>query len=132
MEIGGPNVIKVPANEEIAELIKLIKPTHPGYSCRFLEGYIWATARRTYNEKLVNRTYHLISHHLYVIKSINGVVPKHVYIRVSGRGNINEVTRDEAIEIINTRVGYVEDSELMELPLSDDPEIPYRTATCDW
>ena len=132
MEIAGQNTIKVAADEEISELIKLIKPTYPNENCKFLEGYIWATAKRTYNEKLVNRTFHLINHHLYVVKAIGGVTPKHTYLRVSGRGNINVVTREEALDVVNKRVGYVEDSDLMKCPADDSGEIPYNTPTCDW
>jgi hypothetical protein len=44
---------------------------------------------------------------------------------------VNEITKDEAVEIIKDRTGYVEDS-FLSLPESEDPEIPYRTANCDW
>ena len=132
MEITGPNNLKLNIDESVFELIKLIKPTHPEDACKCLEGPLWTVAKRTYKEKLVSRHYHLINHHLYVVRSINGVVPSYVYLRVSGRGNINEVTKDEAFEVIKTRVGYVEDSDLADLGPNTDPEIPYRTATCDF
>ena len=132
MEITGPNNLKLSIEESVFELIKLIKPTHPKDSCKFLEGPLWTVAKRTYKDKLVSRHYHLINHHLYKVSFRNAVDSEHTYLRVSGRGNINTITREEAIEVINTRVGYIEDSELMELPPNDDPEIPYLTATCDF
>ena len=133
MQILAPNRIKLDSNDEsVFELIKVIKPTHTGDSCRFFEGPLWIESKRKYNDKLVSRIYHLISHHLYKVSLRNAVDSEHTYLRVSGRGNINTITREEAIEVINTRVGYIEDSELMELPPNDDPEIPYLTATCDF
>jgi len=132
MEIIGPNTLKLKLDERVYELINLIKPTHPGESCKFLEGSIWVTRKTYYNEKLANRVYHLINHHLYVVKLTEGVRRKEVYLRVSGRGNINEITREEAMDVVNTRVGYIEDSTLQELPPDDDPAVPYRTVTCDW
>ena len=131
MEFVAQNRVKVPIDEFIYELIKVIKPTHPGESCRFLEAPLWSTHKRTYNEKLVNRSYWLVNHHLYRVFKIENGRAKSTYWRISGRGNANEITKDEAIEIVNTRVGYVEDSDLDPGP-NDDPAIPYRTATCDF
>ena len=132
MRVEGPNKIKLELEESIFELIKLIKPTHPGDSCRFLEGPLWAESTRKYNGWLVNRTYHVINHHLYKISLRNGVRSRHTYLRVSGRGNVNEITKDEAMEIIKDRVGYVEDSTLMDIVPETDPAIPYTTVSCDW
>jgi len=132
MEIIGPNTLKLKLDERVYELITLIKPTHPGESCKFLEGSIWAIRRTYYNDKLANRVYHLINHHLYVVKLTEAVRRKEVYLRVSGRGNINEITREDAMEVVNTRVGYIEDSALQELPPDDDPSVPYNTVNCDW
>jgi hypothetical protein len=131
-EVVSPNTIKVPVEEQLFELIKLIKPEHDGDTCKFLEGYLWATAKRTYNEKLVNRTYWVVNHHLYRLEERNGVKSKSTYWRISGRGNVNQVTKEEAIEVVKERTGYVEDSDLWKFPADDSGEIPYRTATCDW
>jgi hypothetical protein len=132
MEVIAPNQIKLRVDERIYELIQLIKPTHEGESCSFLEGPLWATSKTTYREKLVHRSYWLINHHLYAIYKIDGPRTVVTYWRVSGRGNVNEITREDAVEVVNTRVGYVEDSALMELPPNDDPAIPYQTVNCDW
>ena len=131
MEIVAQNRVKVPVDEFIYELIKVIKPKYSGDSCRFLEGPLWSTHKRTYNEKLVNRSYWLVNHHLYRVFKIESGRAVSTYWRVSGRGNVNPITKEEAIEVINNRVGYIEDSDL-ELPPNDDPEIPYNTPTCDW
>jgi putative N-acetylmannosamine-6-phosphate epimerase len=61
-----------------------------------------------------------------------GVAGKNVYLRVSGRGNVNEITKEEAIEIIGLRKGYIEDSDLRDIGPNDDPEIPYNTPNCDF
>jgi hypothetical protein len=45
---------------------------------------------------------------------------------------VNEITKDEAMEIIKDRVGYVEDSTLMDIGPETDPAIPYTTVSCDW
>jgi hypothetical protein len=132
MQVVGPNRIKLELNESVFELIKLIKPTHLGDVCSFLEGPLWMDSPpRKYNGRLVSRSYWLINHHLYKVSLRNQVRSKHTYLRVSGRGNVNEITKDEAVEIIKDRTGYVEDS-FLSLPESEDPEIPYRTANCDW
>ena len=134
MEVVAQNTIKVPVEEQLFELITLIKPEHDGDVCKFLEGYLWPTAKRTYNEKLVNRTYHVVNHHLYRLQETEngGVRMKSTYLRVSGRGNVNEVSKDEAIDAVKERTGYVEDSDLWKFPADDSGEIPYNTPNCDW
>jgi hypothetical protein len=134
VEATGPNIVKVPIDEQLFELITLIKPTHRDEGCSFLEGPLWAAAKRTYNEKLVNRTYHLPNHHLYRLQKVEGSRVKSTYWRVSGRGNLNLVTKEEAIEVIGQRSGYVDDYDLMNFgPKTDpDPAIPYTTPNCDF
>ena len=41
MEIISPNRVKVPVEEQLFELITLIKPTHDNEGCSFLEGPLW-------------------------------------------------------------------------------------------
>ena len=132
MEIISPNRVKVPVEEQLFELITLIKPTHDNEGCSFLEGPLWKIGERTYNEKLVNRTFHLPNHHIYRLQRIESGRVKSTYWRISGRGNVNLVTKEEAIEVVKNRSGYVDDYDLMNIGPNDDPEIPYRTATCDW
>jgi hypothetical protein len=132
VEVIAPNQIKLRIDEQIFELVSLIKPTHKTEACTFLEGPLWAASKTTYRDKLVHRSYWVINHHLYSIREINGPDETVTYWRVSGRGNINQITREDAIEVVNTRVGYVEDSDLMEIPLKDpEPAIPYNVNQ-DW
>ena len=134
MEFVSPNTIKVPVEESIYELITLIKPEHEKDKCLFMEGPLWKTGERTYKEKLVNRTYHLPNHHLYRLQTKENGRIKSIYLRVSGRGNVNEISREEAVEVVKNRSGYVDDYDLMNFgPERDpDPAIPYLTSNCDW
>jgi hypothetical protein len=130
MEVLEPNLVTIPVEEQIYELIKLIKDS-PNNKVEFLMGPLWRVDTVTYNEKLVSRIYHLINHHIYVVQT-PGIKGKGVYLRVSGRGNVNEITKEEAIEIVGLRKGYVEDGELGNIGPNDDPEIPYLTPNCDF
>ena len=132
IEITGPNSVKLPLSEHIYEVISLIKPTHDKEECTFLEGPLWATRRGHYNDKLVNLSFWLTNHHIYAVyKTEVWPVEKATYYRVSGRGNINEVTLEEAIDAVKKRKGYIEDFELMNkifaIGLEEpDPSIPYE------
>ena len=130
MEVIEPNLVTIPAEDQIYELIKLIKDSR-GNKVDFLMGPLWREDTITYDGKLVSRIYHLINHHIYIVQTL-GVAGKNVYLRVSGRGNVNEITKEEAIEIIGLRKGYIEDSDLRDIGPNDDPEILYLTSTCDW
>jgi hypothetical protein len=131
MEITGPNEVKITNDEHIYELIKLIKHKYENV-CHFYRGPLWKTAERKYNDKLVWRSFHLINHHIYELQERGDLKIKKSYWRVSGRGNVNPLSREEAIEIISKRTDYVEDSDLGDLGPNDDPEIPYRTPNCDF
>lgn len=131
MQILGPNKIKLELNERVFELIRLIKPTHAGDRCRFLEGPIWTEATRKYKGRLVSRMYHLINHHCYKVSHGTGVNSSHTYLRVSGRGNVNCITKEEAMEAVRSS-GYISDADLIKLPQDDNPEIPYLTVNCDY
>ena len=134
MQIVGPNTIKVPIEEKIEELIQIIEPTHDGEDRDFLKGPLWSSRKTKYNDKLVSRTYHVINHHVYAVSSVNGTRRKHTYLRVSGRGNINEMTREDAIEVVCQRKGYVLDIDIADVDKIDvpkDPSIPYEVNQ-DW
>jgi hypothetical protein len=134
MEITNPNQIKLRANETIYELIQPITPGHEKDHVNFLEGPLWRTAR-TYNNKLATHSYKLINEHLYVVRTIDesGTKIKKQYLKVSSRGNINEISYDEALSIVRKRKGYVSDDELLDIGPNTDPAIPdCDTATCDW
>jgi hypothetical protein len=86
---------------------------------------------KKYRNKLINTTYHVISHHIYELQE-NGVAKvTKTYWRISGRGNPHEITREEAIEIIYARKGYIDDYDSMNLGPDTSPNIPYN-ASCDW
>ena len=131
MEVTAPNSVKIEApDEQIYELIKLIRHKYDN-SCHFLRGPMWRTGKRTYNEKLVNSQFHLVNHHIYEVQKNDDIKLVKTYWRVSGRGNVNPITRTEAIEIIDKRTDYVEDSDLWEVPADDSGAIPYNPS-CDW
>jgi hypothetical protein len=118
MEIVSPNTVKLQANESIFELIKLIKE---GNRIKFLEGPIWRIKERSYDGKLATITYHLIGHHIYVVRKNHNAREETTYLCVSGRGNINEITYERARNVIRKRRGYVQDSELKLEPSTDAP-----------
>jgi hypothetical protein len=130
MDVMDPNKIKLPLDERIYEIINIIKPTHDTEPYTFLEGHIWAVRKTYYNDKLANRVYHLINHHIYAVYRMKGAVEKVEYYRVSGRGNVNLISEEEALAAVKKRKGYIEDFELMneifEMSMEDpDPSIPY-------
>jgi hypothetical protein len=124
MEITAPNTIKVSTEEKIFELIKLIRHKYDK-SCHFYRGPLWKIGERSYNEKLVNTTYHLVNGHVYELQENGAAKVSKTYWRVSGRGNVNPISREEAIEIVDKRTDYVEDVDLLDLGPDDDPAIPY-------
>ncbi len=126
MEIVGHNAAKLRLDERIYEVISIIKPTHKTEPYTFLEGSIWSVRKTYYNDKLVNRVYHTPNHHIYAVHKMDGPTDKVSYWLVSGRGNINEISYERAFALVNERVGYVEDSDLAELGLNDEPSIPYQ------
>ncbi len=131
MDIIAPNTVKVNApDEQIYELIKLIKHKYDN-TCHFLRGPLWRTAKRTYSEKLINCRFHLVNHHIYELQENGSAKVTKSYWKVSGRGNINLITREEAIEVIDKRTDYVEDIDLLDLGPDDDPSVPYY-GNCDW
>jgi hypothetical protein len=121
MEITAPNTIKLQSEESIFKLIKIIKD---GKKLKFLEGPIWKTNERPYSGKLATRTYHLVNHYFYVVRKNHDAREEKMYLRVSGRGNVHEITYDKARDIICKRTGFVDSSELMKLKPSADPAIP--------
>jgi hypothetical protein len=134
VEILGPNAIKIQLDEKIEELIKIIEPTHDGEGRDFLKGPLWIQRKTKYNDKLVSRTYHLINHHLYAVSKVNGTRRNHTYLRVSGRGNVNTISKDEATDIVCKRKGYVLDIDVADIGQTDlpkDPSIPYEVNQ-DW
>jgi hypothetical protein len=131
MDVMEPNKIKLPLDEKINEVIQIVKPTHEHESCSFLEGPLWAVRKTFYNDKLANRVYHLVNHHLYAVYRMKGAVETVTYLKVSGRGNINEVTLEDAIDAVKKRKGYIDDFELMNeifesTAENPDPSIPYN------
>ena len=130
MEIVSSNTAKLRLDERIYEVISIIKPTHKTEPCVFLEGNIWCTRKTHYNDKLVNRVYHVTNHHIYSTHKMDGPTERVSYWLVSGRGNINEISYEKAFALINERVGYVEDSDL-ELGVETDPAVPYQVNQ-DW
>jgi hypothetical protein len=136
MDVMEPNKIKLPLDERIYEIISIIKPTHDTEPYTFLEGHMWAVRKTFYNDKLANRVYHLINHHIYAVYRMKGALERVTYLKVSGRGNINESPLEEVIEAVKKRKGYIEDSELMneivEIGIEEpDPSIPYEVNQ-DW
>ena len=131
MEILSSYLIKTKANEEVSELIQIIKS---GKELKFLEGPLWMDKPpRTYRNRLTSRQYRLIGNHIYRLKSVNGTRVHKIYLSVSDHGKIKEITYDEAFKIVCERKGYVEDSDLQKLEPNDDPSIPACDAgTCDW
>jgi hypothetical protein len=132
IEIVGHNTAKLRLDERIYEVISIIKPTHMTEPYNFLEGNLWVTRKGFYNDKLVNRVYHLINHHIYSTYKMDGPTECATYWLVSGRGNINEITYEKACALVNERVGYVEDSDLaVKFGPNDEPAIPYEVNQ-DW
>jgi hypothetical protein len=93
---------------------------------------LWIREEGIYAKKLVSRTYHLINHHVYVVrKNVNAKGIK-TYLLVSGRGNINEITREKACVIVKKRKKYVDDYTL-EPPMSiEDETLPDQFGDRDW
>jgi len=125
MEIVGNNTAKLRLDERIYEVISIIKPTHKTEPYNFLEGNLQIARKGFYNDKLVNRVYHVINHHIYSTHKMDGPTDRVSYWLVSGRGNINEISYERAFALVNERVGYIEDSD-MELGVETDPAIPYQ------
>lgn len=131
MEVVDHNTIKLNHDERIFEVISLIKPTHDKEKCTFLEGHIWGSKKTYYNNKLANRFFHVVNHHIYSIYHMEGPNEKVSYWLVSGRGNVNPISYEQAFALVNERVGYVEDSDLAELGPNTEPSIPYQVNQ-DW
>lgn len=125
MEIVSSNTAKLRLDERIYEVISIIKPTHKTEPYNFLEGNLQIARKGFYNDKLVNRVYHVINHHIYSTHKMDGPTDRVSYWLVSGRGNINEISYERAFALVNERVGYIEDSD-MELGVETDPAIPYQ------
>ena len=130
MEIVGNNTAKLRLDERIYEVISIIKPTHKTEPYTFLEGNLQIARKGFYNDKLVNRVYHVINHHIYSTHKMDGPTDRVSYWLVSGRGNINEISYERAFALVNERVGYIEDSD-MDLGVETDPAIPYQVNQ-DW
>ena len=130
MEIVGNNTAKLRLDERIYEVISIIKPTHKTEPYNFLEGNLQIARKGFYNDKLVNRVYHVINHHIYSTHKMDGPTDRVAYWLVSGRGNINEISYERAFALVNERVGYIEDSD-MDLGVETDPAIPYQVNK-DW
>ncbi|MGA3315282.1 MAG: hypothetical protein ABSC64_02450 [Candidatus Korobacteraceae bacterium] len=100
---------------------------------RFLEGPLWKIdATRHEGGVIESRIYHLVNHHVYVIRTLDaGVDSDTFYIQVSGRGNVNEISRENALEVVGLRTGYVEDYDFhFDEPL---PPLDNPAYTCgDW
>lgn len=113
MEIHEQSVklttVKLRPDESIFELIKLIKPSRKQDTCTFLKGPLWMVGKTMYKEKLANRIYSLIKRHVYRVEHADKGLIVCTYLKVSSKGNVHEITREEACEIIDARTDYVED-----------------------
>lgn len=130
--VEGMPRIRIHRNEQIYEAIKLIKPDAADNRCRFFMGNIWQVQSPTYDgDKMLYRTYELIKRHVYIIQA-NGqpdLKLKETYVKVSSVGNIDIINREEACEIVETRKGYVLDTDLT---MKDEPSEEIPEPVCDW